>query len=133
MMLPFFPHTLTYVYTLSFFAVSATIDNDIQSVTITAQESASFICTFSKGDLEISVYWTVDFEEYNCIAEDNIGSESIECYNTESQSVLLIRNTSSFTPGRHQVECNLQNGLSEVCDKADKLTRRAFFTTGEFM
>ena len=120
--------------------MSATIDSDIQSVNITETESANFTCKFSRGDLDSTVYWTVDCEEYNCIVEEDIGSESIECYNTETQSVLLIRNTSSLTPGRHQVEFILQQNIPEVFRdddsyraEYDELTRRTYFTTGEFM
>ena len=95
-------------------AVLATIDSDIQNVTITEEKNANFTCNFSKGDFDnITVYWTVDGEKRNCRAEQDVGSETIECYNTETQSVLLIRNTSSFTPGRHQVRCILQQNISE--------------------
>ena len=103
-----------HVCTLSFIAVLVTIDSDIQSVTITEEKSANLTCNFSKGDLDsITVYWRVDGEKCNCHAGEDVGSEAIACYNTESRSVLLIRNTSSFTPGRHQVQCILQQNISE--------------------
>ena len=119
-----------------------TIDSDIQSVTITEEESANFTCNFSKGDIHnISVYWTVDSGLYDCVtAEEDIGSDSNECYTTDTQSVLLIRDTSSFTPGRHQVECILQQNIPEVfrvdnsfIEEYNTLTRRAFLTIGEFI
>ena len=100
------------LFTLSFIAVLATIDNDIQNVTITEGESAQFTCNFSKGDLNSTVYWTVDGSQYDCVtAEEDIEAGSNGCYTAESQSVLLIRNT---TPGRHQVECILQQNIPEL-------------------
>ena len=117
-------------------AVLGTIDSDIQSVTITEEKSANFTCNFSKGDLDnITVYWTVDGEKRNCYAEEDIGSETIACYNTETQSVLLIRDTSSFTPGRHQVQCILQQNIPEEFrvdrsfnDTFNSVTRGGSFT-----
>ena len=81
--------------------VLATIDSDnIQNVTITEEERANFTCNFSKGDFDnISVFWTMAGGQYDCVtAEEDIGPDSNGCYTTETQSVLLIRNTSSLTP-----------------------------------
>ena len=99
--------------TLSFIAVLGTIDSDIQGMTITEEESANFTCNFFRGNQSI-VYWTVDDKEQsNCFAtEEEIRPDSNGCYTTETRSVLLIRNTSSFTPDRrHQVQCILQQNI----------------------
>ena len=124
---------------ITFIAVLATIDSDIQSVTITEKESANFTCNFSKGDLSSTVYWTVDGEEHrDCVtAEEDIGPDSNGCYTIETQSVLLIRNTSSLTPGRrHQVQCILQQNIPQEYrdddsfkEEYETLTRTAFLTT----
>ena len=135
-------HTLLLFPYLLFIAVLATIDSgNFQDVTITEEESANFTCKFSKGDSDsITVYWTVDGEKRNCHAGEDVGSETIACYNTETQSVLLIRNTSA---GRHQVECILQQNIPEMFrndrsfnDMFNNITRRGFLTIrpiGEFV
>ena len=113
-----------------------TIDSDIQNMTITEEENANFTCNFSRGDLDsITVYWTVDGEKRNCTAEEDVGSETIACYNTDSQSILLIRNTGLFVPGRHQVQCILQQNISEEFrddrsfnDTFNSITRGGSFT-----
>ena len=130
---------------IPFIAVLATIDSHIQSVNITQDESANFMCQFSKRDADdIRVYWTVDGGPYDCVTdEEDIEADSNGCYTTETQSVLMIRDTSSFTPGsRHLVMCNLQQNIpQEFRDDASfkekysqTLTRKAFLTyrpTGE--
>ena len=88
----------------------ATIDNEIQNVTITERESGNFTCQFSKRDNDITVFWRVDGSQYDCVtAEEDLGPDSIGCYTTETQSVLLIRNASI---GIHPVQCVLQQAIS---------------------
>ena len=95
---------------LSFFAVLATIDNEIQNITLSEGESGNFTCQFSKRDNDITVFWRVGSGQYDCIsAEEDIGSDSIGCYTTDTQSVLLIRNV---TAGTYPVECVLQQNIS---------------------
>ena len=92
------------------------IDSDIQNVTITEGENANFTCNFSEEAGDSTVKWTVDGgREYDCgTAEEVIGADSNGCYINETQSVLLIRNTSSFTPGiGHQVQCILQQNIPQ--------------------
>ena len=91
----------------------ATIDSDIQNVNITQEENTSFTCNFSKGDVNSTVYWTVDGGQYDCVDAEDIGADSNGCYTTETQSVLLIRDTSSFTPGNHSVQCILQQNIPQ--------------------
>ena len=93
----------------------ATIDSDIQNVNITEGENASFTCNFSKGDVASTVEWTVGGGQYDCdTAEEDIEADSNGCYTTETQSVLLIRDTSSFTPGRTStVQCILQQNIPQ--------------------
>ena len=132
--LPLLPHTM------SFIAVLGTIDSDIQNVTITEEENANFTCKFSKGDVDSTVYWTVDGREYDCVtAEEDIGADSNGCYTTETQSVLLIRNTSPFTPNStYTVQCILQQNIPQEFSNDESfkeefnenLTRTAFLTTG---
>ena len=121
----------------------ATIDSDIRSVTITEGENASFTCNFSKGDVNSTVEWTVDGGQYDCVtAEEDIGADSNGCYTTETQSILLIRDTSSFTPNiGHQVQCILQQNIPQEFrdDESFKqefneiLTRTAFLTIGKYI
>ena len=116
----------------------ATIDNDIQNVNITKEESAQFTCNFSKGNQIIDVYWTVEGKrQRDCgSAEEDVEAGSNGCYTTETQSVLLIRNTSSFTLDKNQVQCILEQNISdefrkdnsfkEEYDTLTTLTRTAF-------
>ena len=102
--------------TLSFIAVLATIDSDIQNVNITKGENANFTCNFSEGDVDSTVKWRVGGHEYDCgtAEEEDIEADSNGCYTTETQSVLLIRDTSSFTPGRtYTVQCILQQNIPQ--------------------
>ena len=59
--------------------------------------------------------WTVGGREYDCgTAEEDIEADSNGCYINETQSVLLIRDTSSFTPDiGHQVQCILQQNIPQ--------------------
>ena len=117
-----------------FTAVLASIDRDIQSVT--EGETANFTCPFSKGDNasdDFTVYWTVDGVEYDCVnREEDIRLDNIRCYTTETQSDLIIRNTSSYSPyRRYPVQCNLQQTIPEEFTedpsfKNGILTRTAF-------
>ena len=117
----------------TFIAVLTTVDDNIQSLSITEGESASFTCNFSEGDVDSTVEWTVGGREYDCgTAEEDIGADSNGCYTTETQSVLLIRNTGSFTPGNHSVQCILQQNIPEQFrvdpsfqDKYNSITRKA--------
>ena len=92
----------------------ATIDSDIQNVIITEEENASFTCNFSEGDVDSTVKWRVGGREYDCVTaeEEDIEADSNGCYTTEIQSVLLIRDTSSFTPdSTYTVQCILQQNI----------------------
>ena len=92
----------------------ATIENDVQTVSIVEGESINFTCNFSKGNVsDIDIDWTVDGVQYDkCgTAEGDTGNG---CYTTEgTQSVLLIRDTSSFSTGSHPVQCILQQNIPE--------------------
>ena len=66
---------------------------------------------FSKGSIDVDVYWTVDGLHYNCLTSEDMISDNIGCYNTESQSVLLIDGISS---GSHTVQCVLQQNIPEA-------------------
>ena len=100
---------------MSFIAVLGTIDSDIQNVTITEEVNANFTCNFSKGDIDSTVKWRVGGREYDCVtAEEDIGADSNGCYTNETQSVLLIRNSSSFTPDiTYTVQCILQQSIPQ--------------------
>ena len=105
-----YPFFLTQ-YTLPLIAVFATINY----VGITVKESANFICNFSTRDFDdITVYWRVDGGQYDCVTtEEDIEADSNGCYTTETQSVLLIRDTSLFTTGNHSVQCILQQNIPQ--------------------
>ena len=101
--IPFLPYTIL----IAVFAI-------INYVGITEKESTNFTCNFSKRDFDnITVYWTVDGGQYDCdTAEEDIEADSNGCYTTETQSVLLIRNT-GFITGNHNVQCILQQNIPQ--------------------
>ena len=111
----------------------------INNVTIAEEESANFTCNFSKRDFDdITVYWTVDDGQYDCVtAEEAIGADSNGCYTTKTQSVLLIKNTSSFSTGNHSVQCILQLNIPQEFrdddsfkeEYNDTITRSTFLIT----
>ena len=113
----------------------ATIDSDIQNVNITEGENANFTCNFSKGDVPSTVYWTVGGREYDCVTAEGVG-----CYTTETQSVLLIRNTSSFIPNStYTVQCILQHDIPQEFrddesfkEEFNETLRTAFLTIGKY-
>ena len=110
----------------------------INNVTITEEESANFTCNFSKGNFDdITVYWTVDGGQYDCVTtEEDIGADRNGCYTTETQSVLLIRNSGSFTTG-NSVQCILQQNIPQEFrdddsfkeEYNDTITRSVFLIT----
>ena len=127
-------HSFLIHYHTLFIAVLANIDSDIENVTVTKEEMANFTCQFLKGNSDdITVYWTVD-DRNVCVngeEEEDIGPDNNGCYTTETQSVLIIRNTSSFTSGsRYTVQCNLQQNIPEEFLKnnpmnSNRMTRKA--------
>ena len=91
-----------------------TIENDVQNVSIVEGESANFTCKFSKGTMsDIDIDWAVDGDQYDECGTTE-GDTGNGCYTTEgTQSVLLIRDTSSFSTGSHPVQCILQQNIPE--------------------
>ena len=92
----------------------ATIENDVQNVSIVEGESANFTCNFSKGTVsDIDIDWAVDGDQYDECGTTE-GDTGNGCYTTEgTQSVLLIRDTSSFSTGSRPVQCILPQNIPE--------------------
>ena len=103
-----------FSFQFSVIAVLATIENDVQNVSIVEGESANFTCNFSKENMsDIDIDWTVDGDQYD-VCGTTEGDTGNGCYTTEgTQSVLLIRDTSSFSAGNHPVQCILQQSIPE--------------------
>ena len=77
-------------------------------------ESANFTCEISERSNDIDVYWTVDGVQYDChTSEDNMVFDNIGCYNTKSQSVLLILDAQSFATGSYQVYCIIEQNIGD--------------------
>ena len=81
----------------------------------------------------------MDGGQYDCVtAEEDIGADSNGSYTTETQSVLLIRDTSSFTPDiGHQVQCILQQNIPQEFrdDESfkEEILRTTFLTIGKYI
>ena len=90
-------------------AVLPTIENEVQNRSIVEGESAIFTCEFSKEDVsDIDISWTVDGDQYDeCGTTEELFEK--RCYVTADHlSVLLIRDTSSFSTDSIPVQCILQ-------------------------
>ena len=90
------------------------MENDVQNISIVKGESANFTCNFSKGTMsDIDIDWAVDGDQYDECGTTE-GDTGNGCYTTEgTQSMLLIRDTSSFSTGSHPVQCILQQNIPE--------------------
>ena len=97
-------------------AVLASIENDIQSVSIFEAENVTFTCEFLKGTISnIDIDWTVDgdlFDECGSTVDD-IAPDGNGCYTTDTVSVLVLRNTSLLATGSHPVQCVLEQNIPE--------------------
>ena len=101
-----------YIYFL--IAVLATIENDIQNVSVVEGERATFTCKFSKGNIsDIDIDWTFNGDQYEeCDStEDDIAPVDNGCYTNDTHSVLVLRNISSLTIGSYPVQCILQQNI----------------------
>ena len=97
-------------------AVLATIENDIQNVSVLEGERATFTCKFRKENIsDIDIDWTVDGDQYDGCGstEDDIAPDGNGCYTNDTHSVLVLRNTSSLAAGSHPVQCILQQNIPE--------------------
>ena len=106
-------------YAVCMHAVLATIEGEIENVTISRGESTKFTCKFSKGDVDIAINWSVDdivFDECGSTEKD-ISPDCNGCYTTGTESVLFLGNTSSFSTGNHQVQCVIQQNITDNFQK----------------
>ena len=93
-------------------AVLATIENDIQNVSVPEGERARFACEFRKGSIsDIYVEWTVDSDIVVCDSmEKNVASDSNGCYTNDTHSVLVLN---TLAPGNYPVQCILQQNIPD--------------------
>ena len=92
-------------------AVLATIENDIQSMSVVEGEIATFTCEFRKGDIsDIAINWSVGDIPFNeCgSTEDDIAPDGNGCYTSDTHSVLVIN---TLDPGSYPVQCILQQNI----------------------
>ena len=102
------------MYTYFLIAVLATIENDIQNVSVLEGERATFTCKFSKGNIsDIDIDWTFNGHQFDkCDStEDDIAPDGNGCYTNDTHSVLVLRNISSLSIGSYPVQCILQQNI----------------------
>ena len=89
-------------------AVLATIENDIQNVSVVEGKRVTFTCEFRKGDMPyIAINWGLgDMMFDKC--KDDIASDSNGCYTNDTHSVLVIN---TLDPGSYPVQCILQQNI----------------------
>ena len=99
-----------YMYFL--IAVLATIENDIQNVSVVEGERATFTCEFRKGSISNAyVEWTVDSDLHECGSmKKGVASDSNGCYTNDTHSVLVIN---TLAPGSYPIQCILQQNISD--------------------
>jgi hypothetical protein len=95
--------------------VLTSIKNEIQDVS-TDGESVTFACEFTRGDTNITIYWTVAGKQYDCIPissedERDLRRRNTGCYTNDSTSYLVIGDPSTFGAGDHLVECVIQESI----------------------
>ena len=96
-------------------AVLATVEGEIENVSISRGESAEFTCKFSKRDVDIDINWSVGdvvFDECGSTEKD-IAPDGNGCYTTNTESMLFLGNTSSFSTSNHQVQCVIQQNIND--------------------
>ena len=117
-----------YVYcdVVHIHAVLASVEGEIENMSINRGGSARFTCKFSKGDVDIDINWSVgDIVFYGCGAtEKDIAPYSNGCYTTGTESVLSLGNTSSFSTGNHQVQCVIQQNITDNFTKDPSFEER---------
>ena len=97
-----------YMYFLN--AVLATIENDIQDVSVLEGERATFTCKFRRGNIsDIAINWSVGDTLFDK-CKDDIASDSNGCYTNDTHSVLVIN---TLAPGSYPVQCILQQNIPE--------------------
>ena len=89
-------------------AVLATIENDIQNVSVVEGERAIFTCEFLKGNVsDIDINWSVGdmiFNECDSTEDDNGNG----CYTNDTHSVLVLN---TLDLGSYPVQCILQQNI----------------------
>ena len=101
---------IIHVYT-----VLATVEGEIENVTISRGESAEFTCKFLKGDVDIYIEWSVGdtvFDECG-YTEKDIAPDGNGCYTTNTESVLQLQNTSMFNFRSYSVQCVVQQNITD--------------------
>ena len=116
-------------------AVLASIENDIQDVSVLEGEKVTFTCEFRKGnESDIVINWTVGNIPFNeCDStEDDIAPDSNGCYTNDTHSVLVIN---TLDPGSFPVQCILQQNIPDdfrndpsFQDNFNNITRSASLT-----
>ena len=120
-------YIITAIYNhcvMCMYTVLATIEGEIENVTISRGESAEFTCKFSKGDVDIDINWSVGdivFDECGSTKKDILSPDSNGCYTTDAKSVLLLQNTSAlvfcnvheYHTCPYPVQCVLQQNIRD--------------------
>ena len=109
-----------------FIAVLATIENDIQNVSVFERERATFVCEFGKGSIpDIDINWSVGDIPFNeCDStEDDTTPNSNGCYTNNTHSVLVI---STLDPGNYPVQCILHQNIRNIDFKNDSSFQESF-------
>ena len=88
-------------------AVLASIENDIQNVSVLEGENATFTCEFKKGSRDIAINWRVGD---NPLCKDDVAPDGNGCYTNDTHSVLVIN---TLAPGTYPVQCILQQNIPE--------------------
>ena len=74
-------------------------------MTITAGETATFVCNILTYDTDYNIVWRIDNVTYDC-------GDDIHCSVNKSHSVLQVNNIDSLEAGSYSVECALQHMIS---------------------
>ena len=85
----------------------------ISNETIEQGESADFKCESSEKTNDITVYWMVGGDRFDCTATSAGQISSNGCYFSGSTGILLLKDTKAYGARSHTVQCVVQQNLDQ--------------------
>ena len=87
--------------------LSTLADDDVNNISVTVGNTATFSCKFEKRDTNFSIIWKVGRSEY-CSNNMSMIPDVIICSVKGNTSFLQITDTSVTGAGTHEVQCIFQ-------------------------
>ena len=91
--------------------VLTTIVGEIKNVSVDQGNSAELKCQTSNESDDITVYWCVGGDRYDCMASSADDVIDKGCYGDGSINTLFLRDTDSLPEGHYPVQCVVDQNL----------------------